>query len=127
MGQAGRDSLTGGGGADTFTVSLGASGITVITVDTVVDWATSDSIDTTITGAASTYADYATTATTIGTASSYAESQVTSTAIAHVFLYNASAGVGFLVSDLDNNDVFETGVVLTGAGAAGAFSYADLI
>lgn len=46
------------------------------------------------------------TATTIAAAASYAESQITNTAIAHAFLYNASSDIGFLLSDLNNDDTF---------------------
>jgi Ca2+-binding RTX toxin-like protein len=127
VGGAGKDTLSGGADGDTFVFTLGSSGITGTTADTITDWTTADSIDTPIAGSASNYAEYATTATTIGAAASFAQSQVTNPAIAHVFLYNSAADIGFLLSDLDNNDVFEMGVILTGAGAASEFSYADLI
>jgi Ca2+-binding RTX toxin-like protein len=126
-GGAGRDLLTGGASGDTFVFAVGGSGITASTADTITDWATSHRIDTPISGAAGNYQERATTATTIEAAAAYAESQVTNTAVAHVFLYNMTANKGFLLSDLDNDDVFEAGAILTGADAAADFAYGNLI
>ncbi len=44
-----------------------------------------------------------------------------------MFLYNAATDTGYLLSDMNNDGGFETGIVLKGAGAAGNFSYSDII
>jgi hypothetical protein len=106
---------------------MGDSGITAGTADTIADWATADRIDMPISGATGNYQELSTTEATIEAAAAYAESQVTNTAIVHAFLYNSTADKGFLLSDLDNDDVFETGVVLAGAGAAADFAFGNLI
>jgi Ca2+-binding RTX toxin-like protein len=127
LGATGREVLTGGAAADTFVFALGDSGITAGSADTVTDWATADRIDTPVAGAASNYQEFATTATTIEGAAAHTESQVTNTAVRHAFAYNSSIDVGFLLSDLDDDDSFETGIILSGAGAAANFAYGNLI
>jgi Ca2+-binding RTX toxin-like protein len=127
VGGVGSDLLTGGASGDTFVFSMGDSGITAGTADTIADWATADRIDMPISGATGNYQELSTTEATIEAAAAYAESQVTNTAIVHAFLYNSTADKGFLLSDLDNDDVFETGVVLAGAGAAADFAFGNLI
>jgi hypothetical protein len=47
--------------------------------------------------------------------------------ISHVFLFNAASNRGFLLSDLDNNGTFETGIVLAKAGSAAAFDWSNII
>ena len=44
-----------------------------------------------------------------------------------MFLYNATAKTGYLLSDLNDDNVFETGVVLKGASAATAFGFGDIL
>ena len=62
--------------------------------------------------------------TTIGTGS---EATFTSASIAHVFLYNSQTDTGYLLSDLNNDNRFETGVILTGAGSAADMNYRYII
>ncbi len=68
----------------------------------------------------------AATAKTIEAATAFAEKTFTDAATSHVFLYNAKAKTGFLVSNLDNGDIFETGVILNGAGVATGFDFKDI-
>ena len=49
------------------------------------------------------------------------------TSISHVFLYNSSTDTGYLLSDLNNDDRFETGVMMKNAGFASDFSYSHII
>ncbi len=113
--------LTGTGAASQFSfqdIKSAAAGI---------DWKPGDEIDLKIAGTTTNYKEAATTATSIETAAAFAEQKFTSTSTSHVFLYNARTDTGFLISDLNNDDEFETAIVLKGAGAASDFSYNDII
>ncbi len=80
-----------------------------------------------ITGRARNYQETSTSATSIEAAAALAESTYTNPRIAHVFLYNSGTDTGYLVSDLDNDNQFETGVVLNNAGLASDFGYTHII
>jgi Ca2+-binding RTX toxin-like protein len=127
-GGTGSDYLSGGAGSDVFFFSAGSSGISGPTADVITDWDGGfDWVDTAIVGTATNYREAATTATSIESAAFLAESTFTNPSISHVFLYNSARDTGYLLSDLNNDDRFETGVVLNHAGYASDFSYFDLI
>jgi Ca2+-binding RTX toxin-like protein len=56
-----------------------------------------------------------------------AETKATSTASTYFFLFNQAADRGYLLADLNNDDTFETGLILVGAGNAGDFSRFDIV
>jgi hypothetical protein len=121
--------------------SLGESGITTATADVITDWKAAtetefmgfsglvgDLIDMTIAGTASNYGEAATEAPTIEAAAAQAESLFTSTSTRHVYLYNKGAtDTSYLLSDLDNNGTFETGVIFEGRGSAGSMDYWHIV
>ena len=139
-GGTGNDHLYGGNGADDlfggfndrvsdyFHVSMGESQARVGQADTIYDWESAfDFIDTSIRGTSSNYAERATTATNIEAARSIVENSASLSAEDHVFLYNSRTDTGYLLSDLNRNGTFETGVILKGAGSALDFHYWDII
>jgi hypothetical protein len=73
------------------------------------------------------YREARSSATSIEVAAAQAETTFTSAAIAHVFLYNPQTDTGYLLSDLNNDNRFETGVVLAGAGSAADMRYQYII
>ena len=126
-GGQGRDYLIGGGDSDYFTYKKGESNSNVLRADTIQDWnGSQDYLDTTIAGTSTNYAEFATGATNIDVARQIATSKNLST-LDHVFLYNANLKKGFVLSDLDHNGSFETGVVLLNVDSASDVSYADII
>jgi Ca2+-binding RTX toxin-like protein len=128
VGGSGRDLLRGGTGADMFEYGRGESGITTATADTIADWnAADDWINTTRAATAANYREASTTATSIETAAAAAEARFTSGSIVHVFLYNPQTDTGYLLSDLNNDNRFETGVILEDAGRASDMSYLYII
>lgn len=129
VGGTGKDVLSGGIDGDRFVFAKGDSGIKSINTDKITDWSTEDSIDTAIAGKSSNYHEHSVTSSvdTIEEAAAYAKAHATSSKIAHVFLYNSSKDIGFVLMDLDQNHTFETGVVLSHSGKASDFSYVDLI
>jgi Ca2+-binding RTX toxin-like protein len=127
-GGSGRDRLTGGTGGDAFEFTRNSSGITSTSADAITDWsAATDWIGMRIAGTSVNYREASTGATSIADAASQAESIFTSASIAHVFLYNAQTDTGYLLSDLNNDNRFETGVILTGAGSAADMNYRYII
>jgi Ca2+-binding RTX toxin-like protein len=118
-GGTGRDTLFGGAGEDDFVFKRGDSGITSSTADTILDWNRyDDSIDMTIKGTRSNYREVKTDARSIATAASDAEFLYGDTNVRHVFFYNPKTDKGFLISDLNADGYFETGIVLKNAGLA---------
>jgi hypothetical protein len=81
----------------------------------------------TIAGTSANYREARTSATSIEAAAAQAEANFPSAAIAHVFLYNPDTDTGYLLSDLNNDNRFETGVVLAHAGSAADMSYQYII
>ena len=127
-GGAGRDTLVGGTGEDVFYFTRGTSGLSSSTVDTITDWNRSyDSIDTNVRGTSTNYREHDTFATSIAAAVDDAEDLYPSTSIKHVFLFNPDTDTGYLVSDLNSDGAFDTGVVLRNAGLASDMSYLYLI
>ncbi len=127
-GGTGSDHLWGGTGYDAFFFTHGTSGITTATADVIQDWSAAyDAVDMTIIGMSGNYREAVTNANSIADAAAAAEARFTSTSISHVFLYNSRTDTGYLVSDLNNDDRYETGVVLRNAGLASDFSYAHIV
>jgi Ca2+-binding RTX toxin-like protein len=127
-GGTGRDTLIGGSGEDVFAFKKGDSGLTTSTVDTITDWNRSyDFIDMTVKGTLANYREHSTIATSIASALIWAEDLYPSISIKHVFLYNTKTDTGYLVSDLNSDGVFDTGVVLKNAGLASDMSYTYII
>jgi Ca2+-binding RTX toxin-like protein len=128
VGGAGRDTLAGGAGEDVFAFKRGESGLSTSTVDTIKDWNRNDDwIDMTVKGTSINYREHSTTATSIASALIWAEDLYPSVSVKHVFLYNTKTDTGYLVSDLNSDGVFDTGVVLKNAGLASDMSYAYII
>jgi Ca2+-binding RTX toxin-like protein len=128
VGGTSSDTLIGGTGEDVFSFRKGESGLTTSTVDTIRDWnRLDDSIDMTVRGTASNYREHSTTATSIASARIWAEDLYPSVSIKHVYLYNARTDTGYLVSDLNSDGAFDTGVVLRNAGLASDMHYSYII
>lgn len=72
----------------------------------------------TIKGTRSNYREVETDALSIATAASDADFLYGDTSVRHVFLFNPDTDKGFLISDLNQDGVFETGIVLKNAGLA---------
>ncbi len=127
-GGSGRDTLIGGTGEDLFVFTKGSSGLSTSTVDTIRDWNRSDDwIDMTVRGTSANYREAKTSATSIGSALIRAEDLYPSASVKHVFLYNSKTDTGYLVSDLNSDGQFDTGVVLKNAGLASDMSYTYII
>ena len=127
-GGLGRDTLIGGSGEDLFVFTKGTSGLSTSTADTIRDWNRLDDwIDMTVRGTAGNYREAKTSATSIASALIRAEDLFPSASIKHVFLYNSKTDTGYLVSDLNSDGQFDTGVVLRNAGFASDMSYAYII
>ena len=127
-GGSGRDTLIGGTGEDLFVFTKGSSGLSGSTVDTITDWnRLYDTIDMTVKGTASNYREAKTSATSISSALIRAEDLYPSASIKHAFLYNPTTDVGYLISDLNSDGQFDTGVVLKNAGLASDMSYTYII
>jgi Ca2+-binding RTX toxin-like protein len=127
-GGSGRDTLIGGTGEDLFVFTKGSSGLSTNTVDTIRDWNRSDDwIDMTVRGTSANYREAKTSATSIASALIRAEDLFPSASIKHVFLYNSKTDTGYLVSDLNSDGQFDTGVVLKNAGLASDMSYTYII
>jgi len=77
-----------------------------------------------IAGTAANYSEHSTTLTSISSVAAHANTN--HTADTYVFLYNSVNDTGYLVADLDNNNVFETGVILAGAGSAADLNWSDI-
>jgi Ca2+-binding RTX toxin-like protein len=133
-GQAGNDRLIGGfdqddsyggTGFDTFAFSQGHSPSNNTDADWIHDWSSVfDQIDMPIAGNAGNYVEHATGGNTIILAAAHANAFHNET---YVFTYNAVTDRGFLVADLDGNNVYETGVVLEGAGSAADLGWWDIV
>jgi len=127
-GGSGRDTLVGGSGEDLFVFTRASSGLSSSTVDTITDWnRVYDTIDMTVRGTAGNYREHSTSATSIASALIWAEDLYPSVSVKHVFLYNSRTDTGYLVSDLNSDGQFDTGVVLKNAGLASDMSYAYII
>jgi len=127
-GGTGQDYLVGGydTSTDYFHFSQGDSPSTGLQADTIADWnAAHDRIDMPIAGTAANYVEHSTTLNTISAVAAHANTN--HTADTYVFLYNSATDTGYLVADLDNNNVFETGVILAGAGSAGDLNWTHII
>ena len=128
-GGAGRDYLWGGtaGYRDDFHFAKGDSNSDSWSADTIYDWNRSyDYIDSSIAGTSSNYGEAATSATSIEGAR-YQVEHSSLRSEDHAFVYNAGTDTGYLLSDLDRNYTFETGVIIRGAGSASDMSHSDII
>lgn len=130
VGGTNADSLVGGydTSTDYFRFAQGDSNSYTGGADTIYDWNVSyDYIDSSIAGSSSNYAEAWTGANSISSARSHVEGSSTLRQEDHVFLYNSSTDTGYLLSDLDRNYSFETGVVINGAGSQYDMNYSDII
>lgn len=126
-GGTGADLLIGGSGTDRFHFKMGDSQAHVGQADTISDWNVADDyIVSSIKGTASNYMEQSTTANNIETARAIVEGSSLKNAD-HVFLYNGATNTGYLLSDLNHNFTFETGVIMNGAGHASAMNWSDII
>jgi Ca2+-binding RTX toxin-like protein len=125
-GKGGKDTLSGGFGSDTFQFAQQESVASEATADVLTDWSNYDAIDFRIHGWVSNYAELATSAATVEDAAAQAEAADTAD-VDYIFLFNASSDTGYLLADLNNDETFETGIILTGAGAAANFNYFDIV
>lgn len=139
IGDAGSDYLSGGteqdklwggttSGYDTFKVVNGDSNAYVGQHDIIYDWnPIYDQIDSSLAGTSTNYAEAATSATSITYARSQVQNSSSLRAEDHVFLYNSQTKTGYLLSDLDSNYSFETGVELKGASTAAWMNWNDIV
>lgn len=139
IGDGGKDHLYGGTGADSlwggtdgqldyFHFAKGESNAIAGQADTIQDWNRSyDYIDSSLTGTSANYAETSTGALSITTARGQVENSSTLKYEDHVFLYNAQTDTGYLMSDLDSNYTFETGVIIKGAGVATDMHWTDIV
>ena len=147
-GGLGNDALNGGNGVDTlyggrgadylvggydtstdyFRFSMGDSPASTGYADSIADWNVShDYIDMPIAGNYGNYAEAWTSATSISSARAQVEASWSLRQEDHVFLYNPNTDTGYLLSDLNYDSSFETGVILRGAGSQYDLSYSDII
>jgi Ca2+-binding RTX toxin-like protein len=128
FGGSGRDYLSGGSGWDTFHFTKGTSGLSSASADVITDWnGAYDVIDTPVAGSFYNYGEAETTATSIAQAAYQATSWFPDPSVQHAFLYNPYIDKGFLISDLNGDGAFETGVVLNRAGYASDFDYFNIV
>jgi Ca2+-binding RTX toxin-like protein len=128
VGGGGRDYLAGGSGSDTFVFTKGSSGLGSTSADVITDWnGAFDFIDMPVRGTYDNYEEAGTTATSISTAVAQANSWFPDPSVQHVFLHNPYVDKGFLISDLNGDGAFDTGIVLNKAGYASDFSYFDIV
>jgi Ca2+-binding RTX toxin-like protein len=126
-GGSGSDDLYGGTATDYFVFSSGSSPSTTSGADTIWDWNVAyDWIDMPLAGKSSNYGEAATSATTIEAARAQVEG-TTLRSKHHAFLYNSATDTGYLLSDLNKNGTFETGVIMVGAGSASDMKYSDIL
>ena len=129
-GSTGQDNLWGGTDTsiDYFQFTRGDSNAIAGQHDVINDWNRSyDYIDSSLKGTSTNYAEASTGALSITTARGQVENSSTLKYEDHVFLYNAQTDTGYLLSDLDSNYTFETGVMIRGAGSASDMAYSDII
>jgi Ca2+-binding RTX toxin-like protein len=126
VGGTGQDYLTGGSDIDLFVFFLGHSPSTTREADFIVDWDVRyDFIQLPVAGTASNYAEAPTSFTNMEGARHQVESSPTLGD--HVFLYNSYTDTGYLLSSLDGDFIFETGIVIMGAGLALDMDWSDII
>lgn len=124
------DLLVGGydSSTDYFHFAKGDSNAIAGQFDTIYDWNVAyDYIDSSIAGRSNGYSESSTSATSLAAARSITENNASLADGDHTFLYNAATDTGYLLSDLDGNYTFETGVVIKGAGSASDMSWSDII
>lgn len=125
-GNHGVDTLYGGAGTDYFTFDPYDSHFSAGFTDTLKDWdVRADYILTSVRGTSSNYLEYQTTAT--NTNAVHNEIFGLRTVKDHVFAYNPSTDTGYLLSDLDGDNYFDSGVIIEGAGSAADMNYSDLV
>lgn len=127
IGGRGADSLTGDSGSDTFKYLKLDSMSKTGRADTIFNWdIRKDYIDTSIKGTALNYFERSSTANNIDSARNLAEKFGDSSDF-HAFISNNRTDRGFLLSDLDRNGTFETGVIIEGAGARSDMNWSAII
>lgn len=127
FGGKGKDINYGDDGTDHFVIGRGHSYASNTEADLITDWnAYEDYIDSSLRGSAGNYGEKATGAKSIDAARQVAENSYLKHED-HAFIYNADTDVGYLLSDLDRNGSFETGVILNGAGSATDMNWSDIV
>lgn len=130
VGDTGMDYLYGGTstGEDIFRFEAGDTYSSMGRNDVIADWdATYDEIDMPLAGTVSNYRETSTSATNIESARAIVEGSASLREADHVFLYNGATDTGYLLSDLNSNYTFETGVIVRGAGEARNMAWSDII
>lgn len=127
IGAKDKDHYDGGGGTDHFVIGRGHSYASRYEADVIYDWnAQEDYIDSPLRGTAENYGEKAAAAKSIDGARQVAENSYLKHED-HAFVYNADTDTGYLLSDLDRNGSFETGVILEHVGSASDMNWSDIV
>lgn len=129
IGGAGSDWLKGGEGTDTFIFGRGESPSATNMADIILDWdVRADYIDSTVSGTSKNYLEFSTNRTSIeGILNDLVGAS--NSKQTHLFVYNEKTDTGYLFSNLDKSgtQIYETAVIINGAGSAGDMNWSDII
>ena len=119
-----RETFNGTGDADTFVFARGTSGTKSSTADTITKWSPADSVDMPVAGSISNYEEGRISFTNVEDVVECINDKGKAT---FVFAYNPKVDTGWLLTDLNNDDKYESCIVLKGSGSYNDFSYLDII
>jgi serralysin len=126
FGGTGKDELHGGSDIDLFVFFLGHSPSTDAEADTIADWDVEDDfINLPVAGTDANYAEAPTSFTNMEGARHQVESSPNLGD--HMFLYNSYTDTGYLLSSIDGDFIFETGIIIVGAGSALDMDWSDIV